>query len=618
MSQIRHIAAVVTFLIASSLSAAEPVTDLIPGEATIVVFVKDAKNLLGRVEKFLPQIKQADERAGDEPQGNISYLKQVLPQPLYDILASSQSICLVALPPSKLPKGQTKEHGGWLFVTQDEERLKKLIQEVDQGNARTELAFLRHAGYLIACDVESLPPFQRVLKDKRSSLTHQLADADRQLFQQGDVAAYCNVGSLITDDLRQAELKGLKSSEEAWKTIHAMSQGGGPLATLQLLSAALLLKSNAAIMQAYFDTEKCLGIIRWDESGIHFEGVTHFKADSVSTRTAKAFPPGSMNAIRQCPGGHQIAVNFHGNASLMFQDMLQHLPNDKAEPSSPLGRWRATLEELSALKFGTIGGSIGIGDMATGMLEIRAAAEVDHPHRLAAWSRRLCETEGDSGFTPETLLIKFKLAAEPERFGKRQVDVATLEVVPKPLRPGEAPKRNKAEAEAELQGTRLGLNMLGGPQGVQFRAVSVNDRCLLTLGGGKLAMADMIRKTENSEVGVSDAVNRTVTKLWPEANLVMLVDVPSFQQRIFAFYEKFAPGFGAMMGVNGVAAVPSAPSYMGLAFRNEPQSLRARLFIPPEQLEGMKSSMQIFQMFAGGAMFGVPLEEQADPVEEKK
>lgn len=582
----------------SAVTAAEKITDLIPAEITYVVNIRWGRELARKEADLIRRAKLPQEIDSTRPVGDRLDAGHKRALPL------TKSLCIVGLPNEARKLARDRSVEAWLMISDQEKELQQVLKTREAFGEKLEL--FRHGNYLVACQsVRVRQAFENLWTGKSRSLTQQMSATERDCFERGDIGLYLRIAPWHDAQLRKdfADVMEITQQAEAneWKNFQAAETS--LLATVQQLITTHMASGSLAMQQGIADLQSCAAMVELDDLGYILEGTAQFKKGSPTARTLQMHKPGRMDRLRQLPPGQVAYGAFHGDLGQVFKSTLQRMSAIASDKQTPLSHWRGMLDELSQLKFGTVAGSIGAGDPVQGALRINAILEVDRPDQLAGIWKRLWER--DTGMQLSQTVLRSRWDAESERVGAALVNVGSFvlaatppKVVPADKEAGErSPPAGvvlaSAEAPAlaaqeELRDTQKLLDLLGGPAGLEVRTASLSNTCLLCVGGGREAVADAMQRMSRQNVSTvtgNPEASRTLGKLWPEANAVVLFDCPAFNFHLANCLMAQTANI-SLIDVLRMKISRPATSYLGMAIRCEPEHARGRIYFPIQQISG--------------------------------
>ena len=133
-----------------------------------------------------------------------------------------------------------------------------------------------------------------------------------------------------------------------------------------------------------------------------------------------------------------------------------------------------------------------------------------------------------------------------------------------------------------------------GEDGMLTRIVYTDKEIIQTLGGGKLSMADLLNRFDQSNAELSAAAQTTRDALSKNANLVVLADLPGGLSRLARLILN--SGMVPFPIDPEAIAIPEDKSYFGLSVATEQAGVRVLVHLPtPQARDAYTFGMQVFQ-----------------------
>jgi len=393
------------------------------------------------------------------------------------------------------------------------------------------------------------------------------------VFDRADLSAFINVAHL-TESYRD------RIDESHAQATAALQQLSDQAATLNGVDASAIMTLYGTILDACFvaldDAESCSIAVLVDGSGISIEEYATFSERSATSVAISGHPTSSMKSLNRLPPDAAGYMGFSADMKRMMElglSMTEAMLPDDAEY---IERFRKVWESWKDIELGEMVGSFSLGSPTEGLFRYAAVAYANDIPQIRDVMREM------AGSFPiiEQYGVKQTMELQPdfEKIGDRSIDLMTITQE-------FDPSLNPAGMQEKMQ------QMMFGPDGLVYRIAYLDDSHVMTVGGGREAMEELLKSIDGTPHSV---VEPHRAGLITDVNLLLLGDMVKFAvQGLKAISE--IPAFPLPLDSDRIDAFESEPSYVGFSLATEPNALRTKTVIPVEQMQGINSLIGLFR-----------------------
>lgn len=450
--------------------------------------------------------------------------------------------------------------------------------EAAKKETGTNYQYAKFENWLLYTDhSETFQAVEKRTKGEGKSIVATIDRTSRGLIEGADVSAFVNVKQLR--ETYRADIDGAKEQMEAalkqGQSAQPAQPGINPAAV-----AAVYSDMVQHALQVLDDTEGYAIAGKVGDRGIDIEQFAKFAAGSSTDKFLQSNPPSELATVSKLPADQLVYYGLRADMKSMV-DWGMKLTASMFTDATPemKAALQSVTEEMSKLKLGDTVGSMNVGASSEGILRYATYVQVDQPDKMRELYRKSTESMAKLSVGPIKQEITIKQDAE--KFGDRSADVMTL-------------KQEVDPANDPLGMQKKMLETMYGPNGMVTRIVILKDAIVQSVGGGKEAMEGLL-KAVDAPTASSDARKPVREQLAKQANVLLLIDLP---------------GSVANFVGSGSLPIPVNPeqiknavgkrSYFGTSIVAEPQAVRAKSYLPIEQLQGIAQLVKVFQSAFGG------------------
>ena len=432
------------------------------------------------------------------------------------------------------------------------------------------------------------------------SISATLDKQSKELLLRGDVTAYVNLAAIKSKyrselDLVRDELN--KALVEVARNLPG-KQGGDTKILVETYS-----KVAHAVLQGVDDSRAFTFSALVGLQGLQFEEYLAVTPDSPTAKFLQSQSTSEFKLLEKLPAGQHVYFGLHGDtSSLMKWSMEMSALLVQGDPAS-----RKSMQELAAqyatLKFGDHLWSIGPDESGESLFQMTTVTEVTPVRRMKELARKTPDvmSKVKTPGVKQTMSLK----VDAEKYGTLSGDILTL--------------KQELDAEADPFGIVSKISeTIYGPEGMVTRTVYTASKVVQTIGGGRAAMEGILKRVGFGDGSVvSNKLVRNVrTALDKEANLVVLVDIPSFviDTLLLLSIDESIP---IPFDTDAIAGLDVKKSYLGFSLAAESEGVRAQTHIPTAQLLNLIKLGEFAMESLGPLMMG-PSIQPGDPPDSDK
>lgn len=560
MNRLR-LAAVVSVWILSvvPLLGAETPLDAIPKAAGVVVRLKAPDATVGKVADFVGQV---DEGTGQMVRSLQPALGMLIDNPTLAGVDSKRDWWLAVVPFAARPPEVL-----FLIPATDAEAMRGALGE--------KWTFLKHGDWgVYTTDAEIASAARAQLKMKRPSVV--LDKASQSVFDAGDLSFFINAPQLreiYKDQLAVVDDRLHDLSE-------TLSQQAPPSAGVDLAS---IIKAYEAmlhgLLQGVRDTGGLTIAIGVTKEAAVIEDYWTVADGSPSDKLLQKNPPSDLKLLGRLPAGKLGYLGLHIDMPAFMQwsaafsnAVYQSQPKVKQ-------RFDEIMEKLSDLKYGSTAMAFSLADADDGVVRAYTLQEVEPVDKAREVTRQSATLPAD--LKVEGLETTVELKPDAEKYGTHSGDVLRL--------------HQQFDPSADSSGmVQRFYDLAFGKDGMTQRTVYLKGMMVSTLGNGRETMEELLKTTQQTggtENAPLTAARKTLTD---KANVIGLIDLP----RLSADLLRLAagqPGFPLPLDAAALDKLDLKPSYLGFALTTEPHALRAKTYLPVEQIQGIANLVRAVQ-----------------------
>jgi len=344
-----------------------------------------------------------------------------------------------------------------------------------------------------------------------------------------------------------------------------------------------------SLLDAVGDMNGCLISMSVSKEGIQFDEYLAVQEGSATSKFLSGSKPDAMQSFAKLPTGEVMYAGVSIDIAEMTKwgaDLMSKFFGPEKTPQADVDE---IVKKLDALDMTGYVSSFGLGDLTSGLFRVAAVYDVKDPSAAREAFQGVFKLMGNIDSPMLKQSTTYEEAAET--IDGQSVDKVTIKQelgVPG----GDDPdaELNPQQAQAQ-QMQQMAMEMMYGPEGAVSRMVYLDNLILATTGGGTEALSALMKSAASPKA--DPALLSTRSKLSPEANVIILFDLPSL---IAQGVEK-ASQFGLLppgaLSLDGIEA-----SYLGYSLSVSESGLDAKAHIPAAQLQGLyQIGMQGFMMY---------------------
>ncbi len=380
------------------------------------------------------------------------------------------------------------------------------------------------------------------------------------VFDKGDFSIFVNIGNLTeaySDQLEQGKQQALEQMQQ----IPAGGPGVDPEAIKEFQTAML-----ERVFQGMNDAEQCTIAINFGDDGITAEDYLSFEADSSTAALLADHPRSDMKNIAKLPADAVMLFGASTNMSKLIEwgaDISAKFAGDTPE-AAKMAEFQTGLK---GLKWGSVVGAFSLGSPEDGIVRSVSIAELSPTDKYKELNRKMAASM-------ETVKNQFveqtsKLEADAESFGAAKADVLTLTM--------------KFDESVDQGGMiQQVLGALFGPEGLKTRTVYQTDKVIQSMGGGKEAMAAVLKNIDGSASVSADHRKGLIA----DPNVLFLIDVPGLAVQALRIASA-VPGLPVQIKAEQLDNLKFEKSFMGFSAAADKNAIRVKSRIPAAQIQAL-------------------------------
>ena len=383
-------------------------------------------------------------------------------------------------------------------------------------------------------------------------------------FNQGDLSLWVHLSHL--HETYESKIDGFHQQIEALMTQlqNAPHQANGPDMKLVGQIYGPLIKG---LFQGFKDAEALTISIQFNETGLQINDYCLFEEDTETSAALGAHHASNFSLLSELPADAVFLAGISADWGSMMEwaSALTVAMMKDAESKEKCAKIMsdAKLVKLSqmALGYTVVDGTENIV-RAVSIMEVNPVAKL---REMMLGMSELSSKIEAPGLKQEVTLKK-----EAEAYGPNKADITIV----------------KQEFDASLDPTGLQNKLqalMSGKEGMVSRTLYYPDKVLQTMGGGKEAMAAAVKLLEATSSTGADPRRQG---LHAEANVLVLVDVPSLASKIMKVVAKLADEGRVPFNAQTVDNLQIKRSFTGWSLLMDDGSVSTRLTVPVSQLQG--------------------------------
>lgn len=560
-------------VLTTPLYAADAALDAVSTDASVVVRLKNPKATAEKVASLVDQVVPG---MGDQ------------------VRQQSQAIGIVISNPTLAGVNMEADWYVAIFANggQEEPDVVFIIPSTDlkamEDALDDKFEFTKHGKFGVYSESEdAIKDVTARLKGEGKSISTLIDKESTAVLDQGDLSVFINVPELV--ETYKDELDGLKTQAEAALNNIPDEAPGAPGINPKAIGDVFK-KLLSGLVQGVQDTKGCTIAVTIGKEGVAFEDLVRVTAGSDTDKFLQKSAPSALAGLSSLPAGQLAYFGLQGDLSDVMKlslSIMGALTGDNADKAK---EFKAAMEDLSKLKFGSVVSSFALGDLEKGAIRTVTVTETSEPAKMRAASQKMFKAMGE--ISTGGIKQSYKFQADGEKYGTNSADVVTITT-----------DLSEAPDPAAAAFMDRFMKMIYGPEGMTTRTVYLKDRVLQTAGGGKESMSQALDALNKKSAAASkSAVDVTRGKLNAKANILVMFDIAGTLSKAI---ELVAESGALPIPINAemVKNLEIKSSYLGFSMGTEPAALRVKTVVPVEQIQGIaKLGMMFTALQAGGGL----------------
>lgn len=423
--------------------------------------------------------------------------------------------------------------------------------------------------YVLYTDKGELPE----LPTAENSALKSIDEKSQAALKSGEIGLYLNSKHLNTAYREEIETAHDQVLEGLNQLRFAIPQDSG-------VNIAPVIEMYGTMAEKLFqgikDSEAFVLAIDLGAEGVRIEEYIDFGKSTKSARELGQLKTSDMADMTRLPAD---AIAYYGVSGGM-KELVKwsvELTAEMAEDQESSKKIKDAFTSLDEIEFGSIVGSLKIGDLQSGTLQAVGIAEIKPVDKMKEYMRS--SIEAMSALKMPGITQTSKLTEEAEEYGDLKADIITVKQEFDETLP-------QAEMQRKLQ------EIMFGQDGMQTRVIYLDEEYVTILGGGKEAAQktiDSLSSTNNTSLDTPRKV------MMDQLNVIGLIDIPGLigsGLKVASELEELQLPIDSQMIDN----LNLQRSFIGFGIATEENALRCRTDIPMQQIQGI---FKISMLFAG-------------------
>ncbi len=380
----------------------------------------------------------------------------------------------------------------------------------------------------------------------------------------GDLTVYVNARHLTSVYSTQIKLLQEKV-QESLTQLSALSVQPG-------INAEGIAKMYGSMIEGFFQSVQdsdTVGLsLSLSEKDLIISHQTDFKSDSVSAKFLANNPQSSFDDLARLPSGWPIYSGVSCDTRGLIEWGTQFSTSLYEVPPEKQAQLEKALKIDSDVKFGSFVSAADVSPTVNDALRQVSIYEISpaSKYRESIYDLQAAVGNLKNGLMEQTMTIQ----RDAESFGAYKGDIITV--------------KQEYTAEGDPTGvTTKMLDVLTGPDGVVTRNVSLQDKFVNTVGGGKRLMEQTITAIEEKK---TNRIAKFREGLPPTGNFLLLIDLPGTIARGVKLASKVEDS-PLMVNPDAVDNLGLTPSYISFVAGSKGDTATSQLRIPVEQVVGI-------------------------------
>ncbi|MCA9114848.1 MAG: hypothetical protein KDA79_07145 [Planctomycetaceae bacterium] len=473
----------------------------------------------------------------------------------------------------------------------DRDQMKEALGGGEQGGGG-RFQFTDYDNWLLYSeDAGAISEIRARVAGRGDSLKATVKEKSLEMMDDSDVSLFVNVKS-ITGHYK-IELDA--AVEEIEATLDQLPEMSPQVEGLDLEPVFQMYgEMFRNLVQGIRDSEAVTVGISVQSRGVVIEELLSVKGGSATAELFHRNPPRKLDLIRQLPPDQLMYMALGADMQGMM-GWASQLTTAMVQDETKRTQLQQYFDELSLMKFGATASTFSLSTKAGGgAIRTSQLAEIEEPQKMRDLTRKMPEALAGIGSVAgggQGVEQEIKLETDVEEYDSHKADLMTV--------------RQTIDPQADPLGIARGMSeMLLGPEGSQTRLVYLDKLMVQTTGGGKPAMTEALKFAEGKATldrQSAPEIDSTIRRALDESNLIVLFDVPKLVTDLFKLVSQSGQ-LPLAVDPADIRKISSGKSWMGFSLATEQAGLRAKTWVPVEQIEGLYEIGKLVQKLTGGMM----------------
>ncbi len=565
---LRLVFSLMVLAIAVPVSAVDDPLDAFSEDVSVVVRLQKPTDVTGNLVKYISNV---DEQYGQMAQGLSG---------LVGLLISNPS-----------QQGVDKEKDWWIAILPSSGEPPKVIFAIPASNVDEMKSAIPDSytstvfeNWLIYSDNgEAVSAIEEGIKAKSiKSIRGKIDSEASKLLTGSSIGAFINVNQL-TEIYKDEIDMGIQQAEERLKQFQNMAP---PMQGMDI-SAIFGIYTDIfhGAVQAVKDADAITVGIKITGDDLIVERLTQLEKDSETDKFLSVHKTSKMDVLNHLSVNQLGYFGIHCDTKSLVNfsmDLMTKMMPEGTVSEDEVNKIKA---QINALSIGAYVGSFNFGPIEEGAIRMTSIYEATPADKVKELAQAYVEFSKNLQYP--MMKQEITLEKEVETVGGHKIDIMTV--------------IQEMNEEVDPLGIQKQLmEAMYGPGGIKARIAYLDRLVVQTVGGGQESMKAALTGIEGTP---SESVSSSVrSKLSESANLIGLIDLPSLAIKAITLVVDSGK-LPLPLDTDGLKELGIRPSYLGVSVAIGPQTVRGRLVIPAQQVQGIAKMVQYFQSMRQQSQF---------------
>lgn len=439
----------------------------------------------------------------------------------------------------------------------------------------TGMTFLAHQSWgIYSSDSDIMANVQARIDGKTAAVVESVDDTLRETFEKGDLSLFVNVPQLVK--VFDADIT--RAKQELQSTLDNARERAGSMADFYTELATPL-------FHALDDTTGVVVTLGVNKQGAAIEALAKAQENSPTAKLLQ-WPTSDDNVLARLPAGGQAYFSMSKFPALLREWSITVMETSaqlsgEDETADAIDKVKEVMRRMQKLDMSGTSGMIAVStEGAAAGVQSASVMDISQPQQMRLLTKELVAAQ--SGLNINGVETTYELKEDAETVGELKIDTLKVE------------QEFEQNPFFDLQKI---TSVFLGEEGMLTRIAYTDKQIAQTLGGGKEAMAELLKRLDLPEPPpLSPELQATRNALSKNANLVGLIDLPGTLSRMARLVLNSGL-FGLPIAPEAIS-IPETASFLGLSFATEPQGARVKIYLPAVQAKNSyQLGLQVYQTY---------------------